>query len=96
MKAYMIHCSTGCTCCSNENHYCGPFSSREIAEGFKARFHATKRLASQYAPNGHYKVEEYDTEVLPDGRIIISSRVFPGWADQSGWEEIDSDLFARG
>jgi hypothetical protein len=92
----MIHCSTGCTCCSNENHYCGPFSTSEIAEDYVKQFHDGKKLASQYAANGHYYIEEHEAEALADGRVIIGCRIFPDWADDHGWEEVDGDPFSRG
>ena len=91
MEAFMIHCTTGCTCCSNKNHYCGPFSTRKIAEEYEGRFRSSKKLASQYAPNGHYHISEHLAEVLPDGRVIIDCHIFPGWADENGWDEIPYD-----
>jgi hypothetical protein len=86
-KAYFIYCGTGCTCCNYQNHYCGPFSTLEIAEDYKRRFHEGKKLASQYAPNGQYCIEEETVDMtLPNGRVIINDRVFD-WADDHGWEE---------
>lgn len=96
ISAFMIHCTTGCSCCSSENHYCGPFSSRDVAEKASASFHDGKKLASQYARNGRYSIEEHPAEVLPDGRVIIDCRIFKGWADESPWESIEYDLFASG
>jgi len=82
MKAYTIYCSTGCTCCSYENHYRGPFSSREKAEEAKAHYKEIRLLASQFARQGNYHIEECEAEQLPDGRIILGNLVFPGFADQ--------------
>lgn len=82
-KGYIVECSTGCTCCSNENHLRGPFSSREVAEAACVQYHNMAILASQYARNGNYYVREYDAESLPDGRIIVGSIVFPQWKDDS-------------
>ena len=95
-QAWMIHCQTGCSCCRNDNHWCGPFSSPEIAEIYKQEFHDRKKLASQYAPNGYYSISAHDAELMDDGRIIVGSRIFEKWADDNGWEELDSDDFERG
>lgn len=81
MKAYVIECRTGCSCCASENHYRGPYSSREVAEKRAAYFHETRLLASQYARNGVYHINEVDVEVLPDGRIIVNNTVFAGFKD---------------
>lgn len=91
MLAFIIRCRTGCTCCSHENHETGPYSSREIAEERVARFTKERRLASQYARNGVYEIEEYEAEVLPDGRIIVGSYVFNGWADNESDDPIYHD-----
>ena len=82
MKGYLVACSTGCTCCSNENHTRGPFSSREIAEGACAKYLEVGVLGSQYARKGRYQVEEYDAELLPDGRVIVANVVVPKWKDE--------------
>lgn len=92
MKAFTIYCSTGCTCCSNENHYRGPFSSREIAEEKVKHFREVRLLASQYSKNGNYHIYEEEAEQLPDGRVIVDDRVFPGFADQP-LENADEDKF---
>lgn len=80
MKAYIVNCSTGCTCCSYQNHSCGPYLTREHAEDACRRFLETKRLASQYARRGVYEIEECEAEQLPDGRLIIGNIVLPGFA----------------
>ena len=79
---YMIYCGTGCTCCNSENHYRGPFSTREIAEEKCKDYTATKLLASQYAENGRYTIMPTAYEQLPDGRLILDgSRITSGFAD---------------
>jgi len=88
-KAYVVYCSTGCSCCSDENHYRGPFSTREIAEARCELYTKTRLLASQYARNGNYKIEEYDAELLPGGRVIVDDTVFAGWAEDTGEDYID-------
>lgn len=80
-KAYVVHCSTGCSCCSNENHYRGPFPSHEAADVAVEKYRELRILASQYSPRGEYRVEEFDCEFLPDGRIIIERTVFDDFSD---------------
>jgi hypothetical protein len=57
---YLIYCSTGCTCCSNENHYYGPYLTESNATSQAEEWAAGhgNPLASQYAENGRYRVEE--------------------------------------
>ncbi len=80
MKAYTVYASTGCSCCSYENHYRGPYRDRSDAEQAIAHFSEIKLLASQYARSGRYNIYgEHDAEILPDGRVIIDTRIFPGF-----------------
>jgi len=72
---WFIYCQTGCSCCRRENHYTGPWSSEALAQAAAAGYEDTKRLASQWAPNGEYSIEEKEAEVLPDGRLIIGGTV---------------------
>ena len=76
MKAYMIECRTGCTCCSNENHYRGFYKTEESAKQRIAYYLSPESkywpLASQYARRGNYNVEEVELEDLGDGRYILN------------------------
>ncbi len=85
MKAYFVHCGTGCTCCNSEDHYRGPFSSVEKAEEAIALYKSVILLSSQYAPKGRYYTDKKGEEVeeLPGGRLIIRDRVFPGFYDDN-------------
>lgn len=88
--AFLIYCATGCSCCNNENHYRGPFSTREIAEEKKADYTASRLLASQYSENGNYTIYEVSCEQLPDGRLIIDGeRLVAEFADEG------DDYYAR-
>lgn len=79
---FTIYCSTGCSCCSSENHYRGPFRTREEAEEARKRYWEIPLLSSQYAHRGVYEIQERTGEILPDGRIIIdSSYVVDGFGD---------------
>lgn len=80
MKLFFIYAGTGCTCCNDQNHYRGPYATKEDAEHRIAYYKSPESkfwpLASQYARRGHYCVEEMDVEVLGDGRWIIGNKVF--------------------
>jgi len=82
MKLILIECRTGCTCCSSDNHYRGPYKTVDDAKRRIASFLAPDSkfwpVASQYAHRGNYSVQEVEAEQLPDGRIIVGeSRVYP-------------------
>jgi len=87
--AFLIDCSTGCTCCADENHIRGPFKLREDAEAKVADYQKRRLLSSQFSETGNYWIREVEAEVLPDGRLIIDNRVCAGFADDTG-EEIFS------
>ncbi len=74
-KCYLIYAGTGCTCCNNENHYRGPYKSKEDAERrvvyYKSDGSKYWPLASQFARRGTYSIEEVSFEDLNDGRIIL-------------------------
>lgn len=73
ITAYLIRCSTGCTCCRSENELHGPFQSLEDAQDRAESFSRSRMLASQYAPNGVYEIESIEAEQLPDGRLILGN-----------------------
>jgi len=77
VEAYFLYCSTGCTCCAEDNHYRGPYRTAEEAGRRKAYFYAHPILASQYTSTGHYSISgPSKAEILPDGRLIIDSTVY--------------------
>lgn len=78
LKLWYIECSTGCTCCSDENFYQGFFKTKEEADSI-AKIWGTEGnnpLGSKYARYGIYKVRQTEAEVLPDGRILALGQVF--------------------
>ena len=79
MKGFMIYARTGCTCCSGENHYRGPYRTKEEAEARKRHFQEIALLASQYARRGAYDIMEEEFEELPDGRLIEGRTVYAGF-----------------
>jgi len=74
-----IHCRTGCTCCSDDNHYRGPYATRADAERrvnfFLVPTAVNNPVASQYARKGCYEIVEEPVEMLGNDRIIIGERV---------------------
>ena len=82
VKFFLIHCSTGCSCCNSENHYRGPFSTKEIADARVPKYREMRVLASQFSSRGNYSVNgPFEGELLPDGRIISDESVYQGFAD---------------
>jgi hypothetical protein len=82
LPAWFIEASTGCSCCSNENFTCGPFWSPADAEERKQSFIRTSRLASQYARNGIYNIEQKVVEKLSDGRCIVGDAVWEDYEER--------------
>jgi len=71
-EAYLVYCSTGCTCCWEENHYRGPYKSKEDAEA-----RVQWLYDHTYAKKGRYQVQDWgDAEILDDGRVIVCTRVY--------------------
>jgi len=91
-KAYTVYASTGCSCCNSDNHYRGPYRSKQDAEEAVKSFQQQHLVASQYSQQGNYDIEEHDAEVLPDGRVIIGSRIFGGFV---GDENSTDDYIGR-
>lgn len=73
VDVFVIYARTGCTCCSYENHYRGVYKTREQAEARVKEFEKMPLLASQFARQGRYSIEELKAEILPDRRIIIEN-----------------------
>lgn len=90
VKLFIVECRTGCSCCSSENHYRGPYSSEEIAKGHVERFREMPLLSSQYSKTGNYHIREEAGELLPDGRVISDSKVYAGFKDDG-----DDDVCGR-
>jgi hypothetical protein len=77
MDVWFVEASTGCSCCSDENFVAGPFIRRSDAEACVAAYKRGRRLASQYAANGVYRIRDAEKgELLPDGRIIVGDSVY--------------------
>lgn len=76
---FYIECRTGCSCCSDENHYRGFYKTREEAQARVDRF---KRgidfpVCSQYSRYGNYDIYESEAEEISNNRIIVNDQVFP-------------------
>jgi hypothetical protein len=78
IDVWIMHCSTGCTCCSDENFTQGFYKSEEEAQAVKAEYLKGNGnpLASQYAKYGRYSIEKCKAELLPDGRMIVKGSVY--------------------
>jgi len=92
-ELFFVECRTGCTCCQDENHIVGPYSTLDLAYGAEREFHANKRLSSQYAKNGKYRTTILDAEPISRGRFIVGDRVInpesnpmDGGCTLEGWE----------
>lgn len=77
-EAAILYCSTGCTCCREDNHYRGIYRDKAAAERRKARFLDGKDypVCSQYAKYGRYEVKPVTVERIPGNRLIVENRVF--------------------
>lgn len=75
---YWISCSTGCSCCSDQNFDYGFFFDKSEAEAQanKWRNGDGNPLASQYAKYGRYYVHSDEAEILSDGRAIVDGHIF--------------------
>lgn len=82
MKAFIIDCSTGCSCCSGDNHYRGFYEDKETAERRISYFLSPESkywpVASQFARRGRYGVREVDVELISDNRYILFDEVIHG------------------
>lgn len=74
-KMFFVEARTGCTCCSDNNSYHGPYLTEEIAKSTAQTMYNSKYICSQYSPNGDYSLLSQDCEELPDGRIIVGRYV---------------------
>lgn len=74
-----IYCRTGCTCCSDDNHYRGPYATLEAAQRrvnfFLEPTAINNPVASQYARKGCYEIVEEPVDRIDETRVIIGSRV---------------------
>lgn len=73
--AYLVYCSTGCSCCNDDNHYRGPFQTQEDAQKAIDHYTSVRLLCSQYSRNGNYSIYTRTCEKLPDSRLIIGTRL---------------------
>ena len=94
-KIYFIECcTTGCTCYSDENHYIGPYKTKEDAERRVDYFlhgkNADYPIASQYAKRGRYNVEECTIEEIGNNRSIIDENTVYS-NDELGMIEVNED-----
>lgn len=95
-KGYVIHGSTGCSCCRSENFVEGVYEDVSKAID-RAKSHEDRRtVRSQYSSTGIYTVREVEYEKLPDGRVIIGSRVYESDSFMEFGEEISEAIRYEG
>ena len=73
---YIIHGSTGCSCCRDDNILEGIKDTEEEALESAIYLHDRKAVCSQYSSNGIYSIYKIDYEEISDERIIIGDRIF--------------------
>lgn len=68
---WTIHCSTGCSCCREDNYNQGIFLEKKDAEEFMKTFHTG--LASQFSKYGEKSLQEirFDFGKLDGGERIL-------------------------
>lgn len=81
LKLFIIHCQTGCTCCNYDDHTRGFYGTKEDAEKrvcyYLAKDSKFFPVASQYARQGVYHIEEVEGELIHDDKdVIVYDRVF--------------------
>ena len=73
---YIIHGSTGCSCCSNDNFIEGLYEDQDSAIDSVISHRKNHTVCSQYSDTGIYTIREIQYEEISDGRIIIEGYVF--------------------
>jgi len=75
--AYLIHGSTGCTCCSYENFIEGIFKTIEEAQERKKYHTEHCTVASQYSRTGRYTIYKVKCKKYSNNsRIIVGHETF--------------------
>lgn len=72
---YIIHASTGCTCCSEDNFVSGIYETIDEAKERVDEYRIGPRLASQFASRGRYSIQKIEYEELYDGRVIMDDLI---------------------
>lgn len=78
-KLVFIEARTGCSCCSDQNHYRGPYRTKTDAER-RVKYYKSENskfwpIASQFARRGSYSINAWNAEEIPENRWIIGDRV---------------------
>lgn len=91
---FFIEAETGCTCCCSEDHTRGPFKTKEEADRRIAYYLNPESpyapLASQYAPQGRYRVRVATVEDISGDRVIVDESWVFGPED-FGYVTVQSD-----
>lgn len=81
MIGYLVHGSTGCSCCQSDNFISGLYETDEAALEAALRHQKSRTVRSQYSDTGIYTVIQVEYWKWYDS-IIISGRVL----DESFYE----------
>lgn len=77
--AYLVECRTGCSCCSGDNHYRGPYKIKEDAERGIEYFRTSNNgfcpVSSQFSRRGSYYIKEITIEGISEDRYIINDNI---------------------
>lgn len=93
---YIVHGSTGCSCCRSENFVEGIYETSDAAIDRAGEHQKRRTVRSQCSDTGIYTVREIEYERLPDGRVIIGNRVFDNFDFMEFGEEISESLSYEG
>jgi len=97
---FLIEAQTGCTCCSSEDHFRGPYKSKSDAkrriEYYRSKDSRFWPLASQYARRGSYSVKEISFEFISKRRIILDDRFVEDLKDVPEFIRVNEDGTVKG
>lgn len=92
-NGFVIFCSTGCSCCRDENYWVGLYDNLEdTIEAAKSRW-KSKSLCSQYSSNGEYYIHEIKVEDISHNRVIIENKLV---FDKDEYIREDTESFSYG
>lgn len=75
---HFIEARTGCSCCSYDNFYMGPFMQASEADELIEKWSKgiDNPLCSQFSKYGNYHRISMEGEALGDGRYIVGNSVW--------------------
>lgn len=55
-EGFIVHGSTGCSCCQDQNFACGIYLDDVVATTVEKSHQTSRTVCSQYSENGIYKI----------------------------------------